>query len=394
MPMPAAPLTVAWISDFPIEWLSDVPDWVSAMPKEHPATWAMVLLAELERDPRTQLHVVVVRRTAPRHAVFERNGVTFHVRKTPRGTRALSLFWMDTFHVWRVLRQVRPAVVHAWGHERGAGWIAARLGYPYLITIQGLLNWYLETIPLDRYARFTAFAERRGLARAKVVTTESSFGVQYLHQHYPHLTVHQVEHASNWLFHRVERRPRTDPIRFLALGSLAHRKGSDLLLRALHQMAGELPFELVVVGTPDEAFLAPLRAELPASFWSRVTFKRNLLPAQVADEIAAATIMVLPTRCDTSPNAVKESAVAGLPVVASAVGGIPDYIFPGENGLLFPPDSLEECTAAIRAAVRHPLFGKGLVDPARLEKARAYLSPALMARKFGDIYRSLATPAT
>jgi glycosyltransferase involved in cell wall biosynthesis len=96
--------------------------------------------------------------------------------------------------------------------------------------------------------------------------------------------------------------------------------------------------------------------------------------------------LLLPTRADTSPNAVKEAVVAGVPVVASRVGGIPDYVFPGENGVLFAPGNKSEFVDAIRAATRHPLFSRGLVSPESLARNREYLSPARMAERFFSLY--------
>ena len=99
-------------------------------------------------------------------------------------------------------------------------------------------------------------------------------------------------------------------------------------------------------------------------------------------------MLLMPTRADTSPNAVKESVVAGVPVVAASVGGIPDYVVPQKNGLLFPAGDLEAFVVAIRTACAHPLFGRGQVDPTTLVTEREYLSPELMARKFLAAYES------
>src|SRR6266446_1592273 len=97
-------------------------------------------------------------------------------------------------------------------------------------------------------------------------------------------------------------------------------------------------------------------------------------------------MMLLPTRADTSPNAIKEAVVAGVPVVASSVGGIPDYVIPGKNGFLFPPGELSGFIGAIKAACTHPLFNKGEVDMETLAQTRAYLSPERMAQNFLKAY--------
>ena len=154
-------------------------------------------------------------------------------------------------------------------------------------------------------------------------------------------------------------------------------------------MKSEFPFELLIVSGRDEAFLQRVRTAVSAALWERVRFLCNLTSEQVAEELARATMMIFPTRADTSPNSVKEAVVAGLPVVASAVGGIVDYVFPGENGLLFPAGQLVSLVESIRQAARHPLFGQGLVNAATLEKVRPYLSPKLMGDRFSQIYQEL-----
>jgi glycosyltransferase involved in cell wall biosynthesis len=75
-------------------------------------------------------------------------------------------------------------------------------------------------------------------------------------------------------------------------------------------------------------------------------------------------------------------------VVASGVGGIPDYVFPGENGLLFAAGNKAEFVAMIREAARHPLFSRGLVTPSSLAKNREYLSPSRMAQLFLSAYNA------
>jgi glycosyltransferase involved in cell wall biosynthesis len=99
-------------------------------------------------------------------------------------------------------------------------------------------------------------------------------------------------------------------------------------------------------------------------------------------------MLLLPTRADTSPHAVKEAVVAGLPVVASQVGGIPDYVTHGKNRLLFPPDDLAEFVRAIQSACAHPLFSRGRVDPQTLLRRRDYLSPEMMAKNFILVYQA------
>jgi glycosyltransferase involved in cell wall biosynthesis len=390
--MQSEPLTVAWISYFPVEWLPDAPEEVRCLPRIHPASWQRVLLGELEKNPAARLHVIVLRKQFARNLTFTRNGVTFHLIKTPGGWRAPTLFWLDTWLIRRKLAEIKPEVVHAWGAEQGAALVAARLKYPFVATVQGLLTWLEQVAQLNRYHKFAAWLERRSYPRAPVVTAESRFAVDFLKHRWPRMNVRQVEHAPDWIFHRVERQPQTRPVRFIFVGWFSQLKGSDVLLAALDRLKEELPFELLVVGRSDANFEKTIRKQTSAEIWRRIQFKHDLRPAEVAAELARATMMIFPTRADTSPNAVKEAVVAGVPVVASAIGGILDYVWPGRNGILFPSENVAECVQALRAACAHPLFGQGRVEPAALNEAREYLSPRRMGERFLEIYQSLQRP--
>jgi len=382
-------LRVAWISEYPVEWMDDAPPELKQLPKQHPATWMPVLAGELRQVPEVELHVIALRNNIGEDICFERGGVKFHVLKVPRRLRAPSFFWVDTLCLRRGLKRIEPDLVHAWGTERGAALVASRLGYPYLVTIQGLLTWYRELIPLGAYDRFAMALEGAGLKRAQFVTTEASFSTDYLRRKHPHLTVMQAEHAPRRLFHSIQRRPQTNPPRFISIGTLDYRKGSDLLLRALSRLAPERPFEVTIIGGSSSPLVDSLRPQFSPDFWRRVQFKANLKPEEVAGELATATIKVLPTRADTSPNAVKEAVVAGVPVVASNIGGIPDYVHPGQNGLLFQSENLDGLVESLRTALGHPLFSQGQVDLSCLSKTREYLSPERMKERFMAAYRTV-----
>ena len=384
---PVVTMKVAWISDFPLEWMADLPDELRHLPREHPATWQLVLLGEFEKRFDLTLHVIMLRKGVDRDISFQRRNVMFHVLKVPRGSRAVSLFWIDTILIRRKLREIQPDLVHAWGTERGAGLIASRLRRPYLITVQGLLTWYRQLVPLNAYERFATLLEQMSFRRARLVTTESTFAVQFLRKHFPKPVIHQAEHVPNPVFREVHRTPQLSPIRFIMVGTPGFRKGTDLLLKALSLLASEFPFELRMFGTVSETYLASQREFISDELRRRMLFQQNLSPTEVAAEMATATAMILPTRADTSPNAVKEAVVAGVPVVASAIGGIVDYVFSNKNGLLFPAGDLQGLIEALRAVHRHPQFSRGEVDSETLARMRDYLSPEQMSERFFTAYQ-------
>jgi glycosyltransferase involved in cell wall biosynthesis len=259
--------------------------------------------------------------------------------------------------------------------------------------MQGLLEWYSQHVYFNAIERVELRLEPISLRRASVITTESSFAVEWLHEHYPHLEIHQAEHAPNWLFHRLERQPQVKPLRFLYVGSISPVKGTDLLLGALDKLKSELDFELTIVGSGSPKFFNELKTRTSPALWERVHVRHGLSQEQVGEELKQATMVLFPTRVDTSPNSVKEAVVAGVPVVASAIGGIIDYVVPDKNGILFPAGDGEAFAKSVRAAVAHPLFGQGKVSQEALAGLRNYLSPAVMSEKFRAAYGSVLTKA-
>jgi glycosyltransferase involved in cell wall biosynthesis len=317
---------------------------------------------------------------------FRRGNTTFHCVKTLSGTRAPLFFWLDTMLVARALKQIQPDLLHAWGTEFGAAAIAGRLGYPALVTMQGILTWYGSVFPLSGQAKLARLIEPSSLRKAHVVTCESSFGMRYLAERYPHLKLLQVEHAPSPLFTEVARRPQVEPIRILCVGVFVPWKGAAVVLKALEPLVQTVQFELIWIGARNPTLEQELRAKTGDELWKRVTFKHGLKPPEIAEELAKATIFLHAALADNSPNAVKEAVVAGVPVVATNTGGIPDYVFPEKNGYLFESGNAEDCCRKLQQALAHPLFGQGRVDENTLPRVRDYLSARMMAEKFKDGY--------
>jgi glycosyltransferase involved in cell wall biosynthesis len=131
--------------------------------------------------------------------------------------------------------------------------------------------------------------------------------------------------------------------RILSIGRLVPKKGFDVLVRACGQMRRRgVDFELRIVGT------GPMRDELLAlaeheGIADLVHLPGSMSQAELAVQLAAAEVfalspMVMPDGDrDGIPNVILEAMASGVPVVASAVSGIPEVITNGVNGRLVPP---------------------------------------------------------
>ena len=140
----------------------------------------------------------------------------------------------------------------------------------------------------------------------------------------------------------------------LGVGRLVPAKGFALLATALQQ----LDVDLVLVGDGPER--ARLQAVLP-----RVTLLGPLPPARVALAYQACDLLVLPSEREGWPNVVTEALAAGLQVVATAVGGIPQIVSAPVAGRLVPPGDAQALATAI---------AQMLAAPAERSAVRAFAS--------------------
>lgn len=129
----------------------------------------------------------------------------------------------------------------------------------------------------------------------------------------------------------------------LYAGRLSEEKGVDTLIRAIAPLHD---FPLWIAGTgPEEARLKRLADELGAS---HVRFLGFVAPQELAKIRAASEVTLLATRMrENASGAILESLAAGIPVIASRVGGNPELVQEGETGWLAPADDVEAWRAAL-----------------------------------------------
>ena len=108
----------------------------------------------------------------------------------------------------------------------------------------------------------------------------------------------------------------------------------------------------------------------------------------VAPYLAAADLLVMPSRTEGLPLTLIEALCAGVPVVASAVGGVPGIIQPTINGLLVAPESPSALAGALtRAAKDIEKLERGARDAA--EAIRVRFSADRWARETLELYRKI-----
>jgi glycosyltransferase involved in cell wall biosynthesis len=100
------------------------------------------------------------------------------------------------------------------------------------------------------------------------------------------------------------------------------------------------------------------------------------------------TLSVLPSLSEGLSNALLESMAAGVPIVATKVGGNPELVVDGMTGLLVPPRDAGALAAAMCLLLQHPALARRFGEAAR-ERARHHFSIERMVQETEDLYLSL-----
>jgi len=170
-----------------------------------------------------------------------------------------------------------------------------------------------------------------------------------------------------------------------AVANLRLLKGHDVLIDAAVEILERFPdarFEIVGEG-PERQALAARAAAHGVAHAVDFVGHRDDVSARLAD----ADIFVHPSRHESFPNAVLEAMAAGLPIVASGVGGIVDLLEDGRTGWLVPPGEDEALASRVMHLMANPDEAARFGAAAR-ETVLAGFSFDRMVAGFDDIYLS------
>ena len=294
------------------------------------------------------------------------------------------------FAAWltRSLRSYRVDLAHS--HEftfavHGA-WSARRLGIGHVTTIHGGRYW---AGALRRRILFR-FALALGGELAAVSETLRAHLAEDLH-----LPERRIRYIPNGV--PSDNVGRREPPRrelglgnservALAIGNLYPVKGHGVLIDALGLLRDRQPgLHVVVAGRGAEEVSLLARAE---SLGVRDRVHLLGLRSDVTDLLAAADLFVMPSISEGLPMALLEAIFARTPIVASAVGAIPDVLERGAGGLLVPPGDSHQLADAIDDALTKTAAAVQRTARAR-ENAMGRYSLDAMVDRYVEVYTPL-----
>jgi glycosyltransferase involved in cell wall biosynthesis len=171
----------------------------------------------------------------------------------------------------------------------------------------------------------------------------------------------------------------------LTVGRLSREKDHITLLESLRRLRPVVSAHLLIVGDGPERSRIEAAA-LSSGLAADITFTGQVPSAEPF--YAIADLVVLSSRSEGSPNALLEAMAARVPIVATAVGGVPEIVSDGECALLVEPGNSERMAEAMGALLTDASLAGRLASQAH-ERAVSRHSPEARARRLRQIYLGL-----
>ena len=349
-------MKIAWLAPYPVSQLGNAVKWGIHRISAHPCSWIVNLSQALTAVEGTELHILTTSPWVTHTQVVKSGGAFIHIIKCGipflhRGwpakfpLDALTAYRQEVVRLRRVLASIHPDIVHGHGTENTNGLAALASGYPFLISVQGILAEIHKTNPC-MYYRLMIPRERRVVQRSRYFSCRTHFDHGFVQRLNPTARIFDIPEAMNPLFWNGQwLLPKSR--RILFVGGGAPLKGLHRLIEAtaLAATATEgVSIDAVGACEPNrQAELVSMANRLGVS----IRFHGKQTAVQIAELHRECDVFVLASSNENSPNALAEAMVSGMPCVAFDVGGVGSMLDDGKTGLLVPPGDIGRMAAAI-----------------------------------------------
>ena len=267
--------------------------------------------------------------------------------------RLLALNSVILIRLLKIVREFRPEILHVIccsGNLPYAIMLSRMLGIAVVVTAQGEIG--MDAAGLYQSNAYVPRNFRKFIEQASWVTACSSNTREELLEYSRTArcaVIHNGIDMTEFELRHDNPRLATGRPYVFAMGRHVQQKGFDVLIRAWHQLQLQ-DFDLVIGGSgTDTEMLQELIHELKLE--DSVHLIGRLDRNGVVSHLQHATCFVLPSRHEPFGIVVLEAMAARTPVIATAVGGVPEFVTDGVNGRLVPSDNVNAMAQALQELI-------------------------------------------
>lgn len=340
-----------------------------------------------ELDGEVEIHIVCC--TMGHHPKPKKLGknIWFHAESVPKWGFLRSLHFGCHRAVRRTIKKIQPDIIHAQGTERWCAITTAFLPYPKVITIHGFLRMIDPLMKMKPrwYWKTQTILERIAIPRFDGVVAITSYTQSNVQDITPKTWV--VPNATDKRYFEIEP-DRSRPPVILYVGNIQERKNQVGFLDAIAPLAKDHDFKVRICGpiNANDAYNCELLERIARYPWAESVGKVSR--DELTMELAKSSVLALVSHEDNCPMTILEAMSAGIPILASNVGGIPDLVDDGINGHLCDPGDPVSIRKGLRRILSDPAHATALGKAGKERALERYL-PVAVAKRHLEIYREV-----
>jgi len=246
-----------------------------------------------------------------------------------------------------------------------------------------------KNIPSSVYQPIVKQIIHFALSKADVLRAVSNATRQQLETHSPGTAVVQFPAWTdiNTFLNAGKDKASSSAQTILFVGNLVPEKGVHVLTESFALIADDFrAAKLILIGdSSDQRYARTLLKSKGPNLKGRIAFLGQLPQAQVAQYMAAASVLVVPSLSEGLGRVIFESMACGTPVIGSQVGGIPDIIKDTVTGFLVPPKDESALANKISWILNNPVRTHEMGLRAR-KFAENFFSPEIYVRKYMHLF--------
>ncbi|UCC98171.1 MAG: glycosyltransferase family 4 protein [Phycisphaerales bacterium] len=247
-----------------------------------------------------------------------------------------------------LLKQLKPDIVHF----QAGTFLAANCEHPNILTVHGIAEkdaiwdsrWGVLRLPRRLLLKLT---EDYGRRRVPHVVLISEYAREFIPAKNSLRKTWLIDNPVADSYFNIER--AFEPGQILCCSRIRPLKNIAGMIKAFALVARQSPnAHLRISGTAEDAYLQACNKQIEAAaLQDKVHFLGNLSIRDVQSELSRANCLVVPSFQENAPLTIAEAMAGGVPVVASAVGGIPGMVENEKTGLLVDPHEPKTIAKAV-----------------------------------------------
>ena len=261
-------------------------------------------------------------------------------------------------------------------------------GRPYILSLRGsdVPGYDTSSLKLNVLHRLLKPITRRIWRKAEKVVALSHVFRELALQTLPSQPIHVIYNGIDTEIFKLGAARQEDlknGFRLLCVSRLIERKGMDYLFQAVAAIK-DLKIQVGLVGTGSHEQKLKRKAK-ELGIEGRVHFYGYKPPHELARLYNQADIFVLPSLSESFGMVLLEAMSCGLPIIASQVGGIPEIVESGKNGILVSSGSAAEIEKAVRCLLDDPLL-RSRLSQNNISKIRSQFTWDKIAVQYQSVY--------